>query len=415
MKGTPQKKTNNSSKSGYQFIHVVIFCISVVIGVISLFSPIPLLMLNIQKTLEVHPFHPLPITGRVGSGMMPNDPYVSKLNNKMDNIKLLSLPGHDGPETLSFNSKGQMYIALGTGEIRYLDPPFSYISQSDYINNKPSSLIDHSKSTGIMVGRPLGIKFDKNDNLLIADAVKGLLQLNTQTNEITLLVSQFNNSKLTFVNDVEIGQDGTIYFSDSGSIAPVLDKNNNWDTQQPSVYACIAASPFGRVFSYNPKTKEVKLLLDGLRYANGVALDSKEESLFVAETSVFRIHRIWLKGVNKGKSEIFIDNLPGFPDGIDIYGDDELYIGMYSGRSKFLDAMHPYPFLKNIFLHIPGLSARFHYPPTVIVASGSTGNILNYYQSSSFKPLRTITSAVKYNNQLYLGNLYNNFIGVLEL
>ncbi|KAM3338328.1 hypothetical protein P3S68_030414 [Capsicum galapagoense] len=49
---------------------------------------------------------------------------------------------------------------------------------------------------------------------------------------------------------------------------------------------------------YDTSTKQVTLLLEGLSFANGVALSKDKTFGLVAETSACRILRYWLKGPN---------------------------------------------------------------------------------------------------------------------
>ena len=107
-------------------------------------------------------------------------------------------------------------------------------------------------------------------------------------------------------NDVEVASDGRIYFSDSSSV---------WGINE-SLYDLLEARPNGRLLRYDPKTGQSEVLLDGLYYANGVTLSKDEGFVLVNETFRYRITRYWLTGVRAGSSEVFIDNLPGFPDGI---------------------------------------------------------------------------------------------------
>ena len=62
-------------------------------------------------------------------------------------------------------------------------------------------------------GRPLGLHFDQNKNLIIADAGAGLLSLDVNTGKLTTLVDEYEGKKMIFVDDVEIANDGTIYLS----------------------------------------------------------------------------------------------------------------------------------------------------------------------------------------------------------
>ena len=50
--------------------------------------------------------------------------------------------------------------------------------------------------------------------------------------------------------------------------------------------------------------------------ANGIVVEPGGESLLVAETGAYRIQRYWLKGDRAGQTEVFAENLPGFPDNI---------------------------------------------------------------------------------------------------
>src|SRR3546814_15291292 len=75
---------------------------------------------------------------------------------------------------------------------------------------------------------------------------------------------------------------------------------------------------------------QTKTLMQGLHFANGVAVGPGASYLLVSETNEYRIWRYWLKGVRAGQQEIFADNLPGFPDNLSI--DDE--IGRASCRAR---------------------------------------------------------------------------------
>eukprot|EP01133_Synstelium_polycarpum_P012983 gene12983-15268_t len=260
---------------------------------------------------------------------------------------------------------GDIFFSLKNGEIRYVKYPFTPSSNYTFGASVSHESL-HYVHTG---GRPLGIHFDNDDNLLIADAVKGLLKVDRQSGDIVILTSSYKGNKLSFVNDVTTGTDGMIYFSDSTTIAPVSDKSGDWNTLLPSMFTIASANPKGKLMSFNPKTKETKMLMDGIHYANGVAIDLNNESVYVCETGSYRVLRYWLTGVNAGKSQIFIDNLPGFPDGIDMGDDGRLYIGIYGGRSKILDLIHPYPWIKRSIMRVPFFTLPIGAPYVVIADS----------------------------------------------
>src|ERR1051325_755241 len=112
------------------------------------------------------------------------------------------------------------------------------------------------------------------------------------------------------MNDLDVAADGTIYFTDGSSKfalanykADILEHQGN-----------------GRLLAYDPKTKTTRTLMKDLCFANGVAVSPDQSFLLVVETGKYRIHRYWLNGPKQGQSEIFIKNLPGFPDGISSNG-----------------------------------------------------------------------------------------------
>ena len=74
--------------------------------------------------------------------------------------------------------------------------------------------------------------------------------------------------------------------------------------------------PNGRLLSYDPRGDSVTAVLYPLYFANGVAVSPNGDYVLVVETGRYRVIRYWLKGPRRGEREIFIDNLPGFPDGI---------------------------------------------------------------------------------------------------
>ena len=60
--------------------------------------------------------------------------------------------------------------------------------------------------------------FDSNDNLIVADAIQGLISID-DSGEVTSLSikSDSDNIPFKFVDDLDIASDGKIYFSDASS------------------------------------------------------------------------------------------------------------------------------------------------------------------------------------------------------
>ena len=84
----------------------------------------------------------------------------------------------------------------------------------------------------------------------------------------------------------------------------------------------------GRLLVYRAKSGAVDVLLEGLWFANGVALSSDEAFVLVAETPMHRVMRYYLTGPRKGSADVFADNLPGFVDGVSLALDGNFWIAI---------------------------------------------------------------------------------------
>ena len=109
----------------------------------------------------------------------------------------------------------------------------------------------------------------------------------------------------------------------------------------------------GRFLAYDPKTKTTRTLLRDLSFANGVAVSPDQSFALVVETAKYRVHRVWLSGPKAGQSDIFIDNLPGFPDGITSNGKGKFWLALVTPRDETLDKLLPQPFLRKVVMRLP--------------------------------------------------------------
>jgi sugar lactone lactonase YvrE len=253
-------------------------------------------------------------------------------------------------------------------------------------------------------GRPLGMAFDAQGNLIVADSWKGLLSI-TPAGQVNVLTTAADGLPFAFTDDLAIASDGVIYFSDA----------SHRFSQPDYLFDLLEARPNGRLLRYDPATKQTTTLLDGLYFANGVALSAEEEFLLVNETYRYRITRYWLKGDKAGTTDTFIDNLPGFPDNISATADGRFWLALFTVRNPQMDAMHPKPWLKKIISRLPRAYWPKPAPYGFVVELDEQGRILRTLQDPGGVQLSTVTSAKEVGGKLYLGSLYNDRIGVLPL
>lgn len=89
-------------------------------------------------------------------------------------------------------------------------------SRSDLCDPKPSP-VKYLKNEHIC-GRALGLRFDKKTgDLYIADAYLGLMKVGPEGGLATSLVTEAEGVPLRFTNDLDIDEEGNIYFTDSSN------------------------------------------------------------------------------------------------------------------------------------------------------------------------------------------------------
>lgn len=233
----------------------------------------------------------------------------------------------NGPEGIAVDAAGQVYAGFIDGRvIRLAADAAAYVELAN---------------TG---GRPLGLSIDATGNLVIADARKGLLQL-TPDGRLETLVDSAGGVAFGFTNDVDrAAADGMLYFTDASSKFRFPDYLRDQAEHRPH----------GRLLRYDPQTHVTDVLLDGLYFANGVAVGPDDAYVLVNETTAYRVIRYWLKGEKAGQHEIFIDNLPGFPDNLSFNGRDRFWLALASPRDPQVDALAGWPTLRKLIARLPG-------------------------------------------------------------
>ncbi|MEE4114374.1 MAG: SMP-30/gluconolactonase/LRE family protein, partial [Desulfobacteraceae bacterium] len=152
-------------------------------------------------------------------------------NEKLKTAELIGVGQVIGPEDVAVDEQGRIYGGTIDGRILRV------------VGDRVESFAD----TG---GRPLGLHFDAQGNLIVCDAVKGLLSVNA-SGEVRVLVTEADGVPFGFTDDLDIASDGRIYFSDASSRYHVNDY----------LLDGIEARPYGRLLRFNPQSGETEVLL----------------------------------------------------------------------------------------------------------------------------------------------------------
>ena len=343
-----------------------------------------LLLLLTAATLLYLLFWPVPISPAAWTP--PAAPPLTgeyQQNSRLANTERLSLGPSFAPEDVAIDTEGRIYTGFDDGRIMRLQPD----------GKSPALFVDTH-------GRPLGMKFDSGGNLVVADAVKGLLSVG-KDGSVTVLSTQADDVSFGCTNDLDIGTDGTIYFTDASIKFPLRDHRIDIIEHQLN----------GRLLAYDPKTKTTRVVLKDLQFANGVAVSPDQSFVLVVETGKYRIHRVWFSGPKQNQSDVFIDNLPGFPDGISSNGRDRFWLALVAPRDATFDKLLPHPFLRKTILRLPVFLQPAPKRYSFVLGLDANGRVIENLQDGSKECYAQIANVVEHNGYLYFGSIGESTIG----
>ena len=133
---------------------------------------------------------PVPITPAAWTP--PDAPILAgqfQQNSRLTTTQRLSLGTGFGPEDVALDAQGRIYGGFEDGRIIQL--------QAD--GTQPRVFADTH-------GRPLGLSFDQTGNLIVADAIKGLLSVNP-SGEVTALSTGADGIPFACTNDLDVAAD----------------------------------------------------------------------------------------------------------------------------------------------------------------------------------------------------------------
>ncbi len=293
-----------------------------------------------------------------------------------------------GPEDTTVGPAGWLYTGYADGRIVRINPVDGADADVTEIAN-----------TG---GRPLGLQFDATGNLIIADAIKGLLSLSPE-GEISLLTDSVDGKKMIFVDDLDIASDGKVWFSDASTRFDLHD----------NLLDVVESRKTGRLLTFDPATGVTNVELDTLGFANGVALAADESFVLVNETFRYRVTRLWLTGPRAGQAEPFIENLPAHPDNLSRAPDGGFWIALVAPRSAELDELMPSAFWRKVLMRLPeAWRGSLIEPYGWVIKANEAGEVIVNLQDPNGK-YGTITSVNERSGHLYMGSLTEEAVGRL--
>ncbi|XP_052197711.1 protein STRICTOSIDINE SYNTHASE-LIKE 5-like [Diospyros lotus] len=296
-----------------------------------------------------------------------------------------------GPEELAYDPKsGLLYTGCADG----------WIKRVTVMGSAADARVENWVNTG---GRPLGLVLGGDDEVIVADADKGLLKVR-RDGAVELLTDEAEGVKFKLTDGVDMAKNGVIYFTDAShkySLTHFI-----WDI--------LEGRPHGRLLSFDPSTRKTHLLLSDLYFPNGVAVSPDQLSVVFCETPMRRCRKYFIEGEGKGSVGNLVENLPGMPD--NIHYDEETgyyWIAIAAEASFSWDMAQRYPFIRKCL----AMMERYIGRPNMEKNSGilgvdKDGKPVAFYLDPK---LAMLSSGIKVADHLYAGSVVLPYIIRLNL
>ena len=261
--------------------------------------------------------------------------------------------------------------------------------------------IDLVATTG---GRPLGLEIDLVGRLLVCDATKGLLRVDTRTGGIEPVTDRVAGVPMVFCNNAAIAGDGTVWFSDSSTIYGI----DRWKDD------IVQNTRTGRLLRLS-EDGDVEVVLDGLAFANGVALAADESFVAVAETAARTVVRRWLTGPHAGARDNLVTDLPGYPDNIARGSDGLIWVSIASPRDPVVESLQSAPmWIRKAVTRIPEAVQPKPKRTVRVQAYDDRGTLVHDVDVSTDR-YHMVTGVREHDGRVWLGSLHEPAIAVVDL
>lgn len=256
-------------------------------------------------------------------------------------------------------------------------------------------------------GRPLGIEFLPDGRLLVCDAHRGVLIVDPSTGSVEPVLAEVGGRPMRFCNNAAVAADGTFFVSDSSTVHPIEE----WKAEM------VEFTRTGRLLRHRPDG-QVDVVLDGLAFANGVALAGDESFVAVAETAARTVVRLWLTGPRAGTRDFLVENLPGYPDNIARGSDGLIWVTIASPRDPLVERLQRGPhWLRRQVTRIPDPLQPAPKRTIRVQAYDAAGQLVHdlpVNDAASRARFHMVTGVREHEGRIWLGSLHEPAIAVLR-
>ncbi|GFQ08684.1 protein strictosidine synthase-like 10 [Phtheirospermum japonicum] len=190
-------------------------------------------------------------------------------------------------------------------------------------------------------------------------------------------------------NSVDIDQNsGVLYFTDSSTR---FARRNH-------ISIIISGDNTGRLMKFEPKTNKTTLLVDNLKFPNGVALSKNGDFLLFVETTT--------------------SQFPGFPDNIKRNRNGEFWVGINSRRGKILEWLISNSWIGNFIVRVSPIDVtKLHLRLAHLIGHfgmgirlNRDGNVVEVLDANTGKRWKFVSEVEEENGDLWIGSVTRSFV-----
>jgi sugar lactone lactonase YvrE len=248
--------------------------------------------------------------------------------------------------------------------------------------------VDRVVDTG---GRPLGLEIDLDGRLLVCDAHRGLLRVDTRSGAVEWVADSVAGLRMVFCNNAAIASDGTVWFSDSSTKYGLEDWKADF-AQNTRTGRLLRRDPDGTITT----------VLDGLAFA-------------VAESAAATVVRHWLTGPKAGTRDFLAPDLPGYPDNVARGSDGLIWVTIASPRDPLVERIQRGPlFVRKAATRLPEKLQPAPKRTVRVQAFDDDGRVVHDVDVKT-ESYHMVTGVREHDGRVWMGSLHEPAIAVVDL
>jgi sugar lactone lactonase YvrE len=157
------------------------------------------------------------------------------------------------------------------------------------------------------------------------------------------------------------------------------------------------------------------VVLEGLAFANGVALAADESYVAVAESGARTVVRHWLTGPRAGERDLLAEDLPGYPDNISRGSDGLVWVTIASPTDRIVERLHRSPMvLRRRASRIPDALQPQPKRTARVQAYDDAGRLVHDLHGDG-SAYHMVTGVREHDGQVWLGSLVESAVASMTV